>query len=177
MSIAPNDLIMQIAIEFERRGKMFYKSFAAVCDNSGLAALAASLANAEEQHLSVFRRMRESQPPLDRCRQLDEEELCAAAKELFNTVFPDAGMVRMAVMNSNLRKALDMAMAVETQSAAFFTKVAADWADPHAVMVTRLAEEEREHFGMLEEHRKRFVSFKGEGKHKPEQLTIMQPGA
>ena len=171
MSIAPFDCTMQIAIELEQRGKMFYTSFAAVCDNSRIAALAASLANAEEQHLSVFRRMRESQPLLNRCRQFVEEELSAAASELYNTVFPDAGSVRLAAADPDLHKALDMAMAVETQSAAFFTQMAADWGGLDTGILLRLAEEERMHFNILKDHHKRFASFNGEGNHQPYQLT------
>jgi rubrerythrin len=154
---SPNDLTMQIAEGLERCGKMFYESLAAASDNARIAAIAASLANAEGQHLSAFQRMRETQSPLNRCRQLNEEELHAAAKELYGTLFPDADEIRMAVSSSDLRSALNLAMTMETQAAAFYTGLAAGIAGPNGAVLARLADEENEHLSILTVQGKRFA--------------------
>lgn len=157
MDFSPDDLTMQIAEGLERYGKKFYESLALFRGNSGLAALAASLANAKEQHLSALRCMREAQPPLNRCRQLTEEELYSAAKELYSAIIFDEGKIHKAVLSSaDPRKALDMAMAMETKAASFFKELAAGITGPNAAVLSRLADEENEHLNMLTKQRKRF---------------------
>jgi rubrerythrin len=161
MDIA-TDHTLQVAEELERLGKTFYESFAAVCDNSRIAALAASLANAEKQHISLFRQMRETLPLHLRGRQLTGEELDAAAQELFGAIIPDAGTVRMAVMASGLRTALDMAIALEIRAAACYATIAAGMAGgEHTGALALLVEEEKEHCAILTEDRQRLFPLIG----------------
>ncbi len=156
MDFSPDDLTMQIAEALERYKKTFYESLATICNNVRIAAIATSLANAEGEHLSALRRMREVQPPLNRCRQCTEEELYIAAKEsVWHIVFPDTSKVRTALSSSEIRKALDLAIAMETQSAAFYTGLAGI-TGPNAAVLSRLAKEKNEHLSILTEQRKWF---------------------
>jgi rubrerythrin len=147
------DRTLQVAEELERRGKLFFESFAAVCDNSRIAALAASLANAEQKHISIFRQMREALPP---DRQLTEEELAEAAKDLRYTIIPDTSTVRLAVLASDFSTVLEMAITMKTRKVACYADLAARLGGPYSAAMALLVEEEKEHIRMLTEHRNRF---------------------
>jgi rubrerythrin len=153
------DHTLQIAEEMERQGKIFFESFAAVCENSGLAALAASLAVAEQNHLSIFRQIREALPP---DRQLTVKELAEAAQELRNTVIPDARTVRLAVLSSDLCAALDMAIAMKNRTTACYSDLAARCRGPYAAVLAQLVEEEKDHLRMLRQHRDRLFPGKAQ---------------
>lgn len=148
------DRTLQAAEELERRGTVFYDSFAAVCGNSRITALAASLANAKRKHLSVFRQMREALPP---DRQLTDEELSGIAREIGAPVIPDASTVRMAVLASDLCTALDIAIAMETRMAACFEELSDRLGGPYSSIVASLVQEEKEHIGALTEQRRRIL--------------------
>jgi rubrerythrin len=154
----PADRMLQAAEEMERRVKMFYESFAAVCGNSRITALAASLANAEQKHISLFRQMRESLPP---DRQLTQEQIAGAARELFNDVIPDKDSVRQAVLASDLCGALDMAVAMEMRTAAFYEDLVFRLGGHCAAAVALLVNEEKEHVRMLRELRERLLTPSG----------------
>ena len=154
MNYTPDDLTMQIAEVLERHEQTFYESLAAQCINADITAMVTPLAKAEEQHLSAFKRMREAQPPLNRCRQCTDEELYAAAHEVYGIIFPDASKIHTTRSSSDIRKALDLAITMETQSAAFYTSLAVI-NGPNTAVLSRLAEEEKEHLRILTEQRKK----------------------
>lgn len=147
------DRTLQVAEELERRGKLFFESFATICNNSRIAALAASLANAEQRHISIFRQMREALP-ID--RQLTEEELAEAAKVLRNSIIPDPSTVHLAVLASDFGTVLEMAISMKTRKVACYADLATRLEDPYSAVITLLIEEEKEHIRILTKHRNRF---------------------
>ena len=154
MNYTPDDFTMQIAEVLERHEKTFYESFAAKCDNAVITAIVTSFAKVEEQHLLAFKRMREAQPPFNRCRQCTDEELYGAAHEVYNIIYPDVGKIPTAISSSNIHKAFDMAITMETQSATFYTLLAGI-TGPNIAILSRLAEGEKEHLRILTEQRKK----------------------
>ncbi|MBN2037218.1 MAG: hypothetical protein JW768_10795 [Chitinispirillaceae bacterium] len=147
------DRTLQVAEELERRGKHFFESFAAVCDNSRIAALAASLANAEQRHISMFRQMREALPP---DRQLTEEERAGAAKAMGYAIIPDASAVRLAVLASDFSTVLEMAITMITHKVACYSDLAARLESQYSAALALIIGEEKEHLRILAEHRNRF---------------------
>ena len=156
------DRTLQVAEELERRGKLFFESFAAVCRHSRISALAASLANAEQRHISIFKQMREALP-LD--RQLTGEELAEASRVLRNAIIPDPAAVRCAVLDSDFSAVLEMAVTMKTRKVACYADLAARLEGPYSAALALLIKEEKEHIRMLTVHRNRF--FPQEGKAAP----------
>jgi rubrerythrin len=149
------DRTLQVAEELERLGKKFFESFADVCKCSRIAALAASLANAEQKHISIFRQMREALPP---DRQLTEKELGEATRELRGTTIPNSDTVRLALLASDFTTALEMAIAMKTWMADCYTDLAARLGGHYSAALGLLVEEEKEHVRILTEHRNRLVT-------------------
>jgi len=147
------DVILQIAMELERRGRTFYESLALGCGNGRIAALAATLAKAEIDHLETFTRMREGLPEGLRGPNLTEEELMAAAERVRREVLPRASVVSETVIASNPGKALDMAIAMEADAVAFYAEAAAGLDGLDADVITAIMAEERAHLVMLQEVR------------------------
>lgn len=147
------DVMLQIAMELERRGRTFYESLAAGCGNARIAALAATLAKAEGEHFRTFARMREKLPESMRGPNLTEVELAAAADELRTKILPNARVVREAVMTSDFGRALDMAIAMEAEAVAVYAEVAAGLAGLDADVMGDIVNEEKEHLTMLNEVR------------------------
>lgn len=149
------DYTLQVAIELERRGRTFYESLSLGCGNSEIAALATSLAKDEEQHIAIFRRMRDALPKELRGSRLTEEELSAATEELRDNIMPNARTVRDAVLTSDLYNVLDMAIEMETRAVAFYSRLASGITYLDATVLRGLANEEMEHLKKLREVRKR----------------------
>jgi rubrerythrin len=113
------DTILQVAIEMEQLGRTFYESLSLGCKHAEIAALAMSLAKAEEEHIETFERMRNALPPHQRGPELAEKELFAASVELRKKILPDARAVIKVAQSSDIFKALDMAIEMETEAVAF----------------------------------------------------------
>ena len=146
------DNILQVAIEMEQLGRTFYESLSAGCGNAEIASLAASLALVEAEHIETFKLMRNALPSSQRGPKMTEEELFAAADELRNKLLPDAKTVHKAVMDSDVFKALDMAIEMETEAVAFYSGLASDIIGVD--VLSGIVNEEKEHLGMLREVRK-----------------------
>ncbi|BBA70057.1 ferritin family protein [Geobacter sulfurreducens] len=147
------DVVLQIAMELERRGRIFYESLAIGCGNGRISALAAALAKAELDHLETFTRMRERLPESMRGPNLTDEELMTAADHVRTKVLPRPSVVSETVIASNLSKALDMAIVMEADSVAFYAEAAAGFDGIDADVIAAIVAEEREHLVMLQEVR------------------------
>jgi rubrerythrin len=148
------DYTLQVAIELERRGLTFYESLALGCGDSEVAALATSLAKAEEEHIATFKRMRDDLPRELHGPKLTEEELQAAAEELRNKIMPSAKTVLDVYISSDLGKALDMAIEMEVAAVAFYSGLSSAIDNLDAAVLKRVAHEEMEHLNMLRKMRK-----------------------
>jgi len=149
------DYTLQVAIELEQRGRTFYESLALGCGNSGVAALATSLAKAEDEHIATFKRMRDALPEELRGPRLTDDELLAATEELRYKIMPNARTVLDVFLSSDLRKALDMAIEMEVEAVAFYSGLASGIANLDAAVLKGVANEEMEHLNMLRTMRNR----------------------
>lgn len=145
---------LQIAVEMERLGRTFYESLALGCGHTEIAALAASLAKAEEEHIETFVRMRNALPPDQRGPKLADKELFAATEVLHKKIIPGAKAVHKAVQTSDLLKVLDMAIEMETGAVAFYSTLESDVAGLDAAVMTEIVNEEKAHVRMLQEVRR-----------------------
>jgi rubrerythrin len=150
------DRELQVAIQMERLGHTFYESLAEGCAQPGIASVARALAKAELTHLETFEEMRRALPADQRGRKLTEGELFSAAKQLCNTILPAMSEVRRIVLRGNVAEALDMAIKMEAAAVAYYSELASRVTDEDAVVLKRIAGEERKHFKSLEDLRKRY---------------------
>jgi rubrerythrin len=146
---------LQVAIELERRGLTFYDSLALGCGNSEVTALATALARAEEEHIVTFKRMWNALPEELSGPRLTDEELLAATEELRIKIMPNARKVLDLFLNSDLCKALDMAIEMEVEAVAFYSGLASAIANLDATVLKGVVSAEMEHLNMLREMRKR----------------------
>jgi rubrerythrin len=152
------DYNLQVAIELESRGRTFYESLALASGNSKISAFATSIAKDEEEHIAIFKRMRDALPKGLLGPRLTDEELLAASNELRNNIMPNASTVLDVVMNSDLCKALDMAIEMEVSAVAFYSAMASGITDLDADVIKRVACEEMEHLNRLREKRKQLFA-------------------
>lgn len=147
------DYILQVAIELEHRGRTFYESLSLGCGDPKIAELATLLAKSEEEHITTFKRMRDALPEELRGPRLTEKELFAVSKELRENIMPNARTVSD-VQDSDLLKALDMAIEMETEAVAFYTGLVSNSAKLDANVFRDVTNEETEHLNTLKEVRK-----------------------
>lgn len=151
----PTDRALQIAVEMERLGQTFYESLAQGCCDAAIAALASDLAKAEKQHVAIFGRMLEALPPGLRGPKLTEQELFDAVNELRADIMPAPVKVRDAVLESELTKALDLAIDMESKAVAYYTSQSFAAKGIDSAALSRIAEEEKKHLKVLRERRMR----------------------
>ena len=147
------DNILQVAIEMEKIGRTFYESLSAGCGDAEIASLAASLALVEAEHIETFELMRNALPSSQRGLNVTEEDLFTAADELRKKFLPDAKTVQKAVLASDVFKALDMAIEMETEAISFYSGLASDIIGVDNAVLSGIINEEKEHLGMLREVR------------------------
>ncbi|MSM40964.1 MAG: rubrerythrin family protein [Geobacter sp.] len=145
---------LQIAVEMERLGRTFYESLALGCGHAEIAALATSLAKAEEEHIETFVRMRNALPPDQRGPKLADNELFAATEVLHKKIIPSAKAVHKAVQAPDLLKVLDMAIEMETRAVDFYSTLLYDVTGLDAAVMAEIVDEEKAHVRMLQEVRK-----------------------
>jgi rubrerythrin len=152
------DYNLQVAIELEDRGRTFYESLSHACGDSKIGAFATAIAKDEEEHIEIFKRMRDALPMELRGPKLSDEELLAATDELRKKIIPNAGTVMDVVMSSDLCKALDMAIEMETLAVAFYTALASSIANLDVDVIQKVAYEEMAHLNKLREKRTLLLS-------------------
>jgi len=152
MNYAP-DRIIQVAIELERCGRAFYESLSHGCGNTEIAALAAALADVEEEHIATFRRMREALPASLRGPDLAEDELLRTAETLCQRILPDPDTVQQVVLAGDLSRALDMAIDMEGAAVALYEELALGGSGLDSLALGELADEERGHLKLLQRAR------------------------
>lgn len=152
------DHVLQVAIEMERLGRTFYESLAAGCGDIDIEELATALAKDEGKHIDTLTRMRDALPSDQRSPKVPEKELFSSAKELRNKIMPSPKQIREAVLPSDLCKALDMAMEMESEAVAYYSDLASGMAGPDAVVLMSVADEEKKHVRALEERRQRLLT-------------------
>lgn len=148
------DQALQVAIEMERLGCIFYSALADACAQTDIATLSRDLARAEHTHEATFAQMRGKLAADQRKPQMREHELFLAARQLRNIILPTPEKVRQVVLRGDIRETLEMAIKMETDSIDFYSNAAASADADTAAMLSRIASEERTHLKALEERRK-----------------------
>jgi rubrerythrin len=147
------DRALQVAIEMEEMGKTFYESLAMGCCDSRIAALAVEMAKAETSHIEIFKRMLSELSSAKRGPQLTSIELYEAARELLVGIMPEPSTVRNTVLTSDIKKALDMAIDMESASVTYYTQLSFNTKPEDAKIMTRIIEEENKHLEALRQRR------------------------
>jgi len=148
------DHALQVAIEMERMGKTFYESLAMGCgDSPRIAALAADLAKAETRHIGFFKQMLSELSSSKRGPQLTPKEVYEAARELRVEIIPGPSAVLNAVLTSDIKKALEMAIDMESASVAYYKQLSLNTKPEDAEILTRIIEEENKHLEALRQRR------------------------
>jgi rubrerythrin len=145
------DHALQIAIELERRGRVFYESLASGCGHAEIEELARMLARDEVLHGETFKQMRAALPQELRGPALAESDLFSAAQELKKKIIPSPEDVFRTVLHADPVKALEMAINMESTVISYYSELAAGIAGLDAKIFTSLVEEEKKHLKTLKE--------------------------
>lgn len=141
--------IYDFAMQMEQDGESFYRDMAAQTADVGVQSILNALADDEVKHYNVLRQMKtESAAPI-----MDDTAVLATAQNVFSrmkgqtldTTGPQADVYRQA-------------QELERQSRAFYQEKAAEVTQKsHKVLLLRMAEEENQHFFLLD-HMIEFVT-------------------
>lgn len=147
------DTALQIAMQMEKLGKIFYQALADSSQNAEIAAIAAKLAADERKHLWTLQRMYYSLP-IDQCgAKLTEEQLEAAAGKYYSLILPTADEVRQVAQEGDMAKILAMAIQMEADSIAYYSSMAGTVGSDAAVLKS-IVQEEKKHLERLSEYKR-----------------------
>lgn len=150
------DHTLQVAIEMERIGHIFYDALAEACAQGEIAALSRALARAEHTHQAIFVQMLHELPAEQRKPPMAESELFLAARQLRNIILPTPEKVRQVVLRGDVRETLNMAIKMEAEAVDYYSSIAASADDDTADLLSKIVAEEQAHLEALEECRERF---------------------
>lgn len=150
------DQVLQIGMELEQRGKVFYEALSEGCGDTSIAALARALAKDEVRHIETFRQMREALPPDRRGPPMSVKQLTAAVDDLRRRIIPSSADVCEVALPGDIGKALEMAIQMEATAVAYYSGLASGAAGSDAAVFAAMAEEEKNHLRKLEEFLTRF---------------------
>ena len=151
--------VLQIAMELEQTGQVFYEFVATGCGprNQNVAKLFHRLAAEETHHFAIFSRMLAD---LEQRTGEDVPPLTAAQEEhirdlLNGRVLPDPIAARQAAHDMTLPAALDLAIEMERNAVAFYSGVLVSaLSDEDAAEVSAIIAEEQRHEDDLVESRR-----------------------
>ncbi|MDD5011753.1 MAG: ferritin family protein [Phycisphaerae bacterium] len=137
------DYALQIAMQLERLGQMFYHSLAQSCGDEKLADFANSLAEEEKKHLWTFEKMYHSLP-IESCGQkLTQDQIAATAGKFYKLILPGAEEVRQVASSGDTAKTLAMAIQMEADSIAYYSDMTPVLKEDVIVLKAIIAEEKR----------------------------------
>ena len=150
----PADYVLQIAMQMERLGNIFYNSLAKGCGDEKMAALAVKLAEDERGHLWKFEKMYHS-IPIESCGpKLTEDQIAASAGKFYKLILPSADEVRKVALSGDMVKVLTMAMQMEADAIAYYESMTPVSSEDVSVLKAIISEEKK-HLAMLRDWRKR----------------------
>ncbi len=139
------DEILQIAMELEETGQVFYEAVAAGCGNEAVARLCRRLAQQEIDHYNTFKRMREELPARSASRPLNWQELGFVQDLVNKRVIPDPAQAVSLAREGSLAKTLELAIRMENDSVKFYTELLGASEGEDAQTLKRIIAEENKH--------------------------------
>ncbi len=136
--------VFDYALQLEQDGKAFYRKLAAESASPGLRKIFTELADDEQKHYNLFKKLQEQQP----VDSVVDSAALENAKRIFTEL--EADQAGIDLLQSNL-DAYRYAMKVEKESAELYEEAAAEEADEKIKqLLLKIALEERKHLNILE---------------------------
>ena len=139
------DEILQIAMELEETGQVFYQAMAAASGHEAVAELCRRLGEKEVEHYNTFKQMREVLPGRPDDRPLTCEELDLAQAGINERVIPDAEVAVQVASKGSLAEVLELAIKLENDSIEFYKRVLGAVQGEDARILRQVIEEEQVH--------------------------------
>ncbi len=137
------DYALQIAMQLERLGQMFYHSLAQSCGDEKLAAFAEGLAEEEKKHLWTFEKMYHSLPMESCGPKLTQDQIAATAGKFYKLIMPGKAELQQIALSGDIVKALAMAIQMEADTIAYYSSMTPVFKEDTAVLKAIIAEEKR----------------------------------
>jgi len=138
------DEVLQIAMEMEETGQVFYEAIAAGCGNDAVAAFCRRLSEQEGIHYRRFKQMREDLADPN-ARTFGWDELDQAQALINERVVPDPAEATRIAAGGRMRDMLDLAVLLESDSIRFYAELAEAAGPEHEPVIRSIIDEERSH--------------------------------
>lgn len=139
------DEILQIAMELEETGQVFYEALAVSCRSERVSALCRRLAGQERTHYNTFKRMREAWAGEGEPRAMDRLELEFVQGLINDRIVPGPAAARELAAEGGLARALDLAVRLEEDTVRFYTQIASAVDHDDAKVIRDIIAEEERH--------------------------------
>lgn len=145
--------VMEMAIQTERGGKLFYESVADATQDEALACLFRHLASEEIKHIAVFQEIARSIAERPEESPYMWEEAIPYLDAIVNSRYflGDDKALALAGITGSPAEALTHALAFEKETLLFYTEVIGMVADRNRPAVERLIAEEKSHIVRLKQ--------------------------
>lgn len=136
--------VFEFAMKMEEDGKAYYEMLAKQTALPGLQKIFSELAEDEQKHYEIFRKLKEQEP----VAEMQESTVIENARNIFETL-PKSAVTLTGVKDST--SGYDHAMELESQSFKFYERAADQETNPQTKeLLLKIAVEERKHFNILE---------------------------
>lgn len=136
--------VFDFAMKVETDGKAYYEKLAAQTDLPGLQTIFACLAQDEQKHFEIFKRLKEGSaiPPVEESSTLEK------VRHIFETLpLPEKALANIA----DSLEAYRHAMKIEADSLRFYEEAANEEKNPQIrKLLLRIAAEEQQHFNIMD---------------------------
>jgi len=143
--------VFRMAAQLEESGRAFYETVALNSPNVVVAALCRDLAQQEQMHFETFDAMRRGATGKGRPAEATFGQMQVTQALLEDKAAPMQEEARSVAEHGSLEDILDMAIAMEAKSVAFYLEIASAVDGEDADTIGRVIEEEGRHEEMLQE--------------------------
>ena len=136
--------VFDFAMKMEEDGKAYYEKLASQTDQPGLQTIFSRLAEDEQKHYEIFKRLKDGKG----APTVSENTTLETVRNIFEALpVPEKAIKDIA----GTLEAYQHAMKVEAESTRFYEEAAADEQDPQTKKVLlQIAAEEKQHFTIME---------------------------
>lgn len=136
--------VFEFAMKMEEDGKAYYQLLASQTSLPGLQKIFSELADDEQKHYEIFRKLKEQEP----VAEMQDTTVIENARNIFEGL-PKGAVALAGVKDSTA--GYDHAMELESQSFKFYERAADQETNPKTKeLLLKIAVEERKHFNILE---------------------------